>query len=93
MKAVTRLTSRGQGVIPKPVRDRLRWKKGTRLQAEPTDDGAVILRPQAKGREIDALIEQVSGCLSGYARDPLAELEAEHRAEIEKDERRLRRRR
>ncbi len=93
MRAATRLTSKGQVVIPKPVRDRMRWKTGTRLEVEATEDGAVVLRPEGRERGIDDLIERLSGCLRGYPRDPIAELEAEHRTEIEADERRLRRRR
>ena len=93
MRAETHLTSKGQVVIPKPLRDRMQWRAGTRLQVEATDDGAVVLRPGGPEAGVDALIDQLSGCLRGYDRDPVAELEAEHRTEIEADERRLRRRR
>ncbi len=93
MKMGTHLTSKGQVVIPKAVRDRMKWKIGTRLQVETTDDGAVALRPGAREGDIDALIDQVSGCLKELDRDPIAELEADHRTEIEADERWLRRRR
>ncbi len=93
MKTETHLTSKGQVVIPKPVRDRMKWRTGTRLQVEATEDGAVVLRPGGREGGIDALIDQVSGCLKGYDRDPIAELEADHRTEIEADERWLRRRR
>jgi AbrB family looped-hinge helix DNA binding protein len=93
MKAETHLTSKGQVVIPKAVRNRMRWKTGTRLQVEATDDGAVVLRPEGREEGIDALIDQLSGCLRGYDRDPIAELEADHRTEIEADERWRHRRR
>ena len=93
MKAETHLTSKGQVVIPKAVRNRMRWKAGTRLQVEATDDGAVVLRPEGGEGGIDALIDRLSGCLKGYDRDPIAELEAEHRTEIEADERGTGRRR
>jgi AbrB family looped-hinge helix DNA binding protein len=93
MKTETHLTSKGQVVIPKAVRDRMRWKTGTRLQVEATDDGAVVLRPGGREGDLDALIEEVSGCLREFDRDPIAELEADHRTEIEADERWLRRRR
>ena len=91
MKAETHLTSKGQVVIPKAVRDRMRWKVGTRLRVEATDDGAVVLRPGGRGGDLEGLIDEMSGCLREFGRDPIAELEAEHRAEIEADERRLRR--
>ena len=71
----------------------MKWRKGTRLQVEATQDGAVVLRPGGRGSGIDALIDQVSGCLKGCGRDPIEELEADHRTEIESDERWLRRRR
>ena len=88
MKSETRLTSKGQVVIPKAIRDRLKWKPGTRLGVEPTDDGAVVLRPESSGsRRIDDLIDELSGCLREYPGDSIADLEAEHRAEIEADER------
>jgi AbrB family looped-hinge helix DNA binding protein len=93
VKSETRLTSKGQVVIPKVVRDRMRWKTGTRLQVEPTEDGAVVLRPGGRTGGIDALIDQLSGCLNEFARDPIAELEADHRTQIEADERWIRRHR
>ena len=83
MKPTTRLTSKGQVVIPKPVREQLRWSSGTELAVEIMDDGAVCLTPLAAGEPVDILY----GCLKDLPRDPLAELEAEHQAEIEADER------
>jgi len=93
MRRETRLTSKGQVVIPKVVRDRMRWRPGTRLQVETTDDGAVVLRPDAGEPSLGSLIDQLSGCLAGHDRDPIAELEADHRTEIQADERWLRRHR
>lgn len=87
MKAATRLTSKGQVVIPKVVREQLRWVPGTDLAVEIVDDGAVRLTLVEAGNPIDLLY----GCLKDLPRDPLADLEAEHRAEIEADERRQRR--
>jgi AbrB family looped-hinge helix DNA binding protein len=83
MKSATRLTSKGQVVIPKPVRERLRWASGTQLAIEVTGDGAVRLRPLESEDSIDALY----GCLKDLPQNPLADLEAEHQAEIEADER------
>lgn len=87
MKSATRLTSKGQVVIPKPVREQLRWKSGTPLTIEIIDEGAVRLTLLAAADPIDSLY----GCLKDLPRDPLADLEAEHQAEIEADERRQRR--
>lgn len=65
----------------------MRWRSGTRLEVETTEDGAVILRPGFDPGDIGALIARLSGCLGPFERDPIAGLEADHRAEIEADER------
>ena len=83
MKPATRVTSKGQIVIPKPVREQLRWVSGTELAVEILGDGAVRLTPLEAGNPIDILY----GCLKDLPGDPLADLEAEHQAEIEADER------
>jgi AbrB family looped-hinge helix DNA binding protein len=82
MKSATRVTSKGQVVIPKPVRERLRWASGTQLAVEEVGDGTVRLAPLETSDPIDSLY----GCLKAHPRDPLAELVAEHGAEIEIDE-------
>jgi AbrB family looped-hinge helix DNA binding protein len=83
MKSATRLTSKGQVVIPKSVRERLRWSSGTELAVEILDDRAVRLTLLEAENPIDILY----GCLKDLPGDPLADLEAEHQAEIEADER------
>lgn len=83
MKSATRLTSKGQVVIPKSLRERLRWTSGTELAVEIMDDSAVRLTLLQAGDPIDRLY----GCLKDLPRDPIADLEAEHQAEIEADER------
>ncbi len=87
MKSATRVTSKGQVVIPKLVREQLRWASGTQLAVEVMGDGAVRLIPFEAEDPIDTLY----GCLKDLPQDPLADLEAEHQAEIEADERRQRR--
>lgn len=48
MNARTRLSSKGQIVIPKDVRDRLRWTPGTELDVAETPEGLMIrARPGA----------------------------------------------
>ena len=83
MKSATRLTSKGQVVIPKSVRERLRWASGTQLAVEIMDDEAVRLTLL----DVEDPIDTLYGCLRDLPRDPLVDLEAEHRAEIEADER------
>lgn len=87
MRLKTRLTSKGRVVIPKSVREELRWTSGIQLAIEITGDGAVSLAPLKAEDSIDTLY----GCLKDLPGNPLADLEAEHQAEIEADERRQRR--
>ena len=81
----TRVTTKGQIVIPKDTRARLGWKPGTRLQVEEAGR-SVTLRP-LEGDEFEQWLEELEGCLGRG--DPLKELEADHREEIRKDEKHL----
>jgi AbrB family looped-hinge helix DNA binding protein len=83
MKSATRMTSKGQVVIPKPVREQLRWASGNQLAVEIMAGGAVRLAPLKAEDSIDTLYS----CLKDLPRDPLADLEAEHQVEIAADER------
>jgi AbrB family looped-hinge helix DNA binding protein len=72
-----RLSSKGQLVIPKPVRDALGLEVGTRLQVL-VQDGKIVLEP-IYGSPIDALYGK-------YAKgDLLKDLEAEHKQEIARE--------
>ena len=50
MNAQTRMSAKGQIVIPKAVRDRLRWKEGADLEVVERSDG-VLLRSPPRPRE------------------------------------------
>lgn len=76
------MTSKGQVVLPKSVREQLRWVSGTELAIE-VSGGAVRLTLAKAGNPIDSLY----GCLKDLPQNPLADLEAEHKAEIKADER------
>lgn len=89
MPEATRLTSKGQVVIPKKVRDRLSWRPGTRLEVRALADGVELRRAEPARGEVGRLIAELRGCLRDG--DVLAAHEAEHRAEVEADERRRRR--
>lgn len=39
---VTRLSTKGQVILPKAVRERRRWSAGTRLTVEETPDGVLL---------------------------------------------------
>ena len=58
--ATTTLSSKGQIIIPKPVRDAHNWRPGQELQVVDSADG-VLLRPVRPFPE--TTIEEVSGCL------------------------------
>jgi AbrB family looped-hinge helix DNA binding protein len=62
----TRLSSKGQVILPKIVRDAHRWRPGTEFIVESTPDG-VLLRPARPFPP--ARIEDVVGCLR-YAGKP-----------------------
>ena len=58
----TQLSSKGQVVLPKSVRDAHRWVAGTKFTIEDSKDG-ILLRPVV--RLASTRIEDVVGCL-GY---------------------------
>jgi len=78
MASETRLTSKGQIVLPKELRDRLKWHPGLRLRVIETE-GGVVLKPLAD--DFENLLDELQGCMKGG--DPISALEAEHRGEIE----------
>ena len=58
-KLSTTVSTKGQVILPKAVRDLLKWKPGTRLAVEPTKDGVVLTaEPIFKPTRI----EDVIGC-------------------------------
>jgi AbrB family looped-hinge helix DNA binding protein len=66
--ATTRLSSKGQLIIPKEVRDRHGWRAGTELEVE-DKGGAVVLR--RKKPWPPSRIEDVRGC-AGYEGPPVS---------------------
>ncbi|MES1199828.1 MAG: AbrB/MazE/SpoVT family DNA-binding domain-containing protein [Pseudomonadota bacterium] len=56
----TKVSTKGQVILPKAVRDHRNWKPGTELVVEETKDG-VLLRPARIFPETK--IEDVFGCL------------------------------
>lgn len=58
----TKLSSKGQVILPKAVREAHRWQPGTEFIVEDTGDG-ILLRP---ARSVaPTRIEDVAGCLKG----------------------------
>ena len=56
----TRLSTKGQIILPKGIRDSRAWQPGTEFTIEETSDG-ILLRPAA--RFPAAKLEEVAGCL------------------------------
>ena len=70
----TRLSSKGQVIIPKPLRTALHWETGQELEVVDTGNG-ILLRPKSPFDETD--ISQVASCLKydGKAKS-MAEIDA-----------------
>ena len=56
----TRLSTKGQIILPKNIRTSRAWAPGTEFTVEETEDG-ILLRPA--GRFPRADLEEVAGCL------------------------------
>jgi AbrB family looped-hinge helix DNA binding protein len=56
----TRLSTKGQVILPKGIRDSRAWGPGTEFTVEETRNG-ILLRPAA--RFPDTHLEEVAGCL------------------------------
>jgi AbrB family looped-hinge helix DNA binding protein len=80
---------KGQVVIPKQIRDRLDLKPGDRLLVREEADGVHIRKAVADPAERRAILGSLRGILSDGKHDLVAELEADHRQEIEADEREI----
>jgi AbrB family looped-hinge helix DNA binding protein len=61
----TRLSTKGQIVLPKGIRISRAWAPGTEFIVEESDDG-VLLRPAPRFRDTD--LDEVAGCLRSDSR-------------------------
>lgn len=78
----SRVGPKGQVVLPKAIRDKLGIKSGDEVVVEEAGGEARVRRVEAE--------KPLRGLLKDG--DPLGELEADHRRELERDEARSRRR-
>jgi AbrB family looped-hinge helix DNA binding protein len=62
-KSTTTVSTKGQVILPKAIRDEKNWGPGARLTVESTRDG-VLLR-QAERPFAPTAFDEVRGCLSG----------------------------
>jgi AbrB family looped-hinge helix DNA binding protein len=58
--ASVKLSSKGQVIIPKPIRDNYHWDTGQELQLIDTGNG-ILLQPKAPFAEY--MLDKVAGCL------------------------------
>ncbi len=78
----TRLSTKGQVILPKTLRDARSWRAGTEFTVEERDDG-VLLRPAQLFPQTS--LEEVVGCLK-YKGKPvtLAEMDVAIAREVKK---------
>ena len=75
---VAKLSSKGQLVIPKTIRQQLNLGPDTRFHIRLTEEGAIVLDPIQED-----VLEALWGKYAGA--DLLTELEAEHQEELSRD--------
>lgn len=61
----TRLSTKGQIILPKSIRDSHAWEPGKEFTVEEAGDG-ILIRPAA--RFPDTALEEVAGCLASKGR-------------------------
>jgi AbrB family looped-hinge helix DNA binding protein len=84
--SATRLTSKGQVVIPKAVRDRLGWKSGAVLRVVVSSETNTVTLQSAKRGDAREWLKEIGGLV--MKGDPVSDLENEHRLEVKQDARR-----
>ena len=78
----TRLSTKGQVVLPKAIRASRAWTPGTEFTVEETGDG-VYLRPA--GRPSEAELDRVVGCLRSKRKPAsIAQMDAAIRREVKR---------
>jgi AbrB family looped-hinge helix DNA binding protein len=76
----TKLSTKGQLILPKNIRESRAWEPGTEFSVEETADG-ILLRPMHQFSEVS--LDQVTGCL-GYMgkRKTIAQMKQGIRGEV-----------
>ena len=83
---VVTISSKGQLVIPKKIRQELDLQSGAKVNVELVGN-EIILRPVQDKKAMKKAVASLYGMIA-TGPSPLDKLEAEHRQEIERDERR-----
>ena len=69
--ATTRLSTKGQLILPKAIREARRWEAGTTLTVEDTPDGVLIKAAKAASPFPPTRFEDVRGRLAHLVKKPL----------------------
>ena len=69
----TRLSSKGQIVLPSNIRKAHQWKAGTEFQVQETPEGILL---KLLDQQEESRIEDVAGCLKTKRRVSLADMDA-----------------
>ncbi len=78
----TRLSTKGQIILPKSIRDSRAWGPGTEFTLEESGEG-ILLRPAARFPQTN--IDEVAGCLSSKRKPKtLAEMRAGIKREVKR---------
>lgn len=88
--ATYKMGPKGQVVIPKQIRDRLRLQPGDRLQVRQEGNGVHIRKALSGSTERKAIVARLRGALAGGP-NLTATLESERRLEREHEDRKLKR--
>jgi AbrB family looped-hinge helix DNA binding protein len=76
----TKLSTKGQIVLPKAIRTSRAWGPGTEFTVEETGDG-IVLRPA--GHFLETNLDQVAGCLRSKRKSKtVAQMDAAVRREV-----------
>jgi AbrB family looped-hinge helix DNA binding protein len=59
MTVHTKLSAKGQIVIPKDVRERLGWPQGSALELVETSEGVLLRLPRKRGRSADEALARI----------------------------------
>jgi len=94
MNAQTKMSAKGQIVIPKQLRERLEWSTGTELEIEERADGVLLRTPPRRRERIT--IEEFGKRVPPHSGPPLslddmdgailAEAARRHRAKARRDD-------
>lgn len=82
--ATTTVSTKGQVILPKAIREHRRWKPGTRLSVEETADGVLLkatpLFPERTAEELFGSLKHKGAPLSVEDMDAAVAAEAQQRA-------------